>query len=263
MKCTTSEKQSASREKHVIQKTIRNMRLAREEDSTREKPPNAHWVKRTFLVKSKSHLARNRVRFIRNKKRHVSNKTLQAKFKTRPVSNHRCLACTKTRYARDETGLQKAGLRFARNKREDEFGIIQYAPREKQDALFYPAQSSIVNRCSGNKPALLGSGLIPPHTSKKNLTLSFKFESHSAFFSLARALGDSRPWWSGGESGGDESHKILNVKELSYPVLVFPSPISPRFFSFFPFLFLSLFFFFFFPETSIILSISEWLRASN
>ena len=95
---------------------IRNMRLAREEDTTREKPPNAHWVKRTFLVKSKSHLARNRVRFLRNKKRHVSNKTLQAKFKTRPVSNHRCLACTKTRYARDETGLQKAGLRFARNK---------------------------------------------------------------------------------------------------------------------------------------------------
>ena len=116
MKCTTSEKQGASREKHVIQKTIRKMRLAREEDTTREKPPNAHWVKRTFLVKSKSHLSRNRVRFIRNKKRHVSNKTLQAKFKTRPVSNHRCLACTKTRYARDETGLQKAGLRFARNK---------------------------------------------------------------------------------------------------------------------------------------------------
>lgn len=172
MKCTTSEKQSASREKHVIQKTIRNMRLAREEDSTREKPPNAHWVKRTFLVKSKSHLARNRVRFIRNKKRHVSDKTLQAKFKTRPVSNHRCLACTKTRYARDETGLQKAGLRFARNKREDEFGIIQYAPREKQDALFYPAQSSIVNRCSGNKPALLGTGLIPaPHLQEESYSL--------------------------------------------------------------------------------------------
>lgn len=99
---------------------IRNMRLAREEDTTREKPPNAHWVKRTFLAskkkKSKSHLARNRVRFIRNKKRHVSNKTLQAKFKTRPVSNHGCRACTKTRYARDETGLQKAWLRFARNK---------------------------------------------------------------------------------------------------------------------------------------------------
>ena len=171
MKCTTSEKQSASREKHVIQKTIRNMHLAREEDSTREKPPNAHWVKRTFLVKSKSHLARNRVRFIRNKKRHVSNKTLQAKFKTRPVSNHRCLACTKTRYARDETGLQKAGLRFARNKREDEFGIIQYAPCEKQDALFYPAQSSIVNR-SGNKPALLGTGLIPaPHLQEESYSL--------------------------------------------------------------------------------------------
>lgn len=171
MKCTTSEKQSASREKHVIQKTRAQYgTCALQEKRTllaRNRQTHIEW-RGHFLWKA-SRISRETVR---NKKRHVSNKTLQAKFKTRPVSNHRCLACTKTRYARDETGLLKAGLRFARNKREDEFGIIQYAPREKQDALFYPAQSSIVNRCSGNKPALLGTGLIPaPHLQEESYSL--------------------------------------------------------------------------------------------
>ena len=130
--------------------------------------------------------------------------------------------------AKEKTSLAKFNTRLARNKTR-----CSTPPKARL--------STVVLEIS---PRSLGLGLSPPHTSKKNLTLSFKFESHSAFFSLARALGDSRPWWSGGESGGDESHKILNVKELSYPVLVFPSPFSPRFFSlFFSFLFLSLFFF--------------------